>query len=255
MEVLAVPAFQDNYLWLLHDDARRAWVVDPGDPAPIEAALEAHGLTLSGVLITHHHFDHTGGALELAERHRCPIYGPVNSPFKGITDPLEDGSTLTLGSTRFTVLTVPGHTLDHIAYYSAEAGLLFCGDTLFAGGCGRMFEGTAPQMHGSLARLAALPGDTAVYCAHEYTLANLRFAKAVEPDNAALLARIKEAEALRAAGTPTVPTTIALERATNPFLRTEAPGVRQALAAQDEDLQTAEPSACFAALRSWKDRF
>ena len=255
MEVLAVPAFQDNYLWLLHDDERRAWVVDPGDPAPIEAALHARGLSLFGVLITHHHFDHTGGALQLAERYDCAIYGPANSPFEGITAPLEDGAVLALGSTPFTVLTVPGHTLDHIAYYSAEAGLLFCGDTLFAGGCGRMFEGTAPQMHGSLARLAALPEDTAVYCAHEYTLANLRFAKAVEPHNAALLARIDEAEALRAAGTPTVPTSIALERATNPFLRTEAPSVRQALAAQDASLEHAEPSACFAALRGWKDRF
>jgi hydroxyacylglutathione hydrolase len=152
-------------------------------------------------------------------------------------------------------LAVPGHTLDHIAYYSAEANLLFCGDTLFAGGCGRMFEGTAPQMHGSLARLASLPEDTAVYCAHEYTLANLRFAKAVEPDNTALLERIAKAEALRAAGTPTVPTSIALERATNPFLRTESPSVRQALAAQDASLEYAEPSVCFAALRGWKDRF
>ena len=255
MEVLAVPAFQDNYLWLLHDDERRAWVVDPGDPAPIEAALQARGLSLFGVLITHHHFDHTGGALQLAERYNCSIYGPANSPFEGITDPLEDGAVLALGSTPFTVLAVPGHTLDHIAYHSAEAGLLFCGDTLFAGGCGRMFEGTAPQMHRSLARLAALPGDTAVYCAHEYTLANLRFAKAVEPDNAALLARIDEAEALRAAGIPTVPTSIALERATNPFLRTEAPSIRQALAAQEASLEHAEPSACFAALRGWKDRF
>lgn len=255
MEVLAVPAFQDNYLWLLHDPARCAWIVDPGDAAPVEAALDAHHLTLAGVLITHHHFDHTGGALQLAAQHGCPIYGPANSPFEGITAPLVDGATLTLGTTGFTVLTVPGHTLDHIAYYSAEAGLLFCGDTLFAGGCGRMFEGTAPQMYESLARLAALPDATAVYCAHEYTLANLRFAKAVEPDNAALLGRIAEAEALRAAGTPTVPTTIALERATNPFLRTEAPAVRRALAAQDEALEAAEPSACFAALRSWKDRF
>lgn len=255
MEVLAVPAFQDNYLWVLQDGERHAWVVDPGDSAPVEAALDARGLTLEGVLITHHHFDHTGGALRLAERYGCPIYGPINSPFEGITNPLEDGATLTLGSTAFTVLAVPGHTLDHIAYYSADAELLFCGDTLFAGGCGRMFEGTAPQMHGSLARLAALPGSTAVYCAHEYTLANLRFAHAVEPDNAALLARIAEAEALRAAGTPTVPTSIALEQATNPFLRTEAPGVRRALATQEASLEHAEPSACFAALRSWKDRF
>ena len=255
MEVLAVPAFQDNYLWVLQDAERRAWVVDPGDPEPVEAALEERNLTLAGVMITHHHFDHTGGALQLAGRFTCPIYGPAGSPFEGITNPLEDGAILTLGNTAFTVLSVPGHTLDHIAYYSAEARLLFCGDTLFAGGCGRMFEGTAPEMYGSLARLAALPGDTRVYCAHEYTLGNLRFAKAVEPHNAALLARIAEAEALRAAGTPTVPSSIALERATNPFLRTEEPAVRQALAALDESLGTAEPSACFAALRSWKDRF
>ena len=255
MEVLAVPAFQDNYLWVLQDGKQRAWVVDPGDSAPVRGALEAKGLTLCGVLITHHHFDHTGGALQLADRYGCPIYGPAGSPFEGITNPLEDGATLTLGSTSFTVLAVPGHTLDHIAYYSTEANLLFCGDTLFAGGCGRMFEGTAPQMHGSLARLASLPEDTAVYCAHEYTLANLRFAKAVEPDNTALLERIAKAEALRAAGTPTVPTSIALERATNPFLRTESPSVRQALAAQDASLEYAEPSVCFAALRGWKDRF
>ena len=160
-----------------------------------------------------------------------PHLWPRRQPFEGITNPLEDGATLTLGSTPFTVLAVPGHTLDHIAYYSAEANLLFCGDTLFAGGCGRMFEGTAPQMHGSLARLASLPGDTAGTVLTNTRSQTCALPKAVEPDNIALLDRIAEAEALRAAGTPTVPSSIALERATNPFLRTESPSVRQFLGA------------------------
>jgi hydroxyacylglutathione hydrolase len=255
MKVLAVPAFQDNYLWVLHNTAGQAWVVDPGDAAPVEAALAAHNLSLEGILITHHHFDHTGGALQLAEGVR-PIYGPEHSPFEGITHPLEDGARIQLGEAAFEVLAVPGHTLDHIAYYNATEGLLFCGDTLFAGGCGRLFEGTAEQMHGSLQRLAALPDATEVYCAHEYTLANLRFAVAVEPENEALLARQQAAEALRARGEATVPSTIGLERATNPFLRAEAPAVHQALIAEAGPALLAAP-ACdrFGALRSWKDRF
>ncbi len=255
MKVLAVPAFQDNYLWVLHNAAGQAWVVDPGDAAPVEAALAAHGLSLEGVLITHHHFDHTGGALQLAGDER-PIYGPKNSPFEGITHPLEDGAQLDLGTSTFEVIAVPGHTLDHIAYYCSEESIVFCGDTLFAGGCGRMFEGTAEQMHGSLQRLAALPEATQVYCAHEYTLANLRFAVTVEPANEALLARQREAEALRERGEATVPSTLGLERATNPFLRTEAPAVQAALLAEmGPGLTEGSPSDRFGALRRWKDRF
>ena len=254
MNITPIPAFSDNYIWMMTRKGRAA-VVDPGDPAPVFKALDEQGLTLDTIIITHHHFDHTGGVAALKSATDCRVIGPDNPKITDINEVMSEGTQVTVLGYDFRVMEVPGHTLDHIAYYSAEARLLFCGDTLFAGGCGRMFEGTAPQMHSSLARLAALPGDTAVYCAHEYTLANLRFAKAVEPENAALLARIDEAEALRAAGTPTVPTSIALERATNPFLRTEAPSVRQALAAQDAALEHAEPSACFAALRGWKDRF
>ena len=254
-----VQAFSDNYIWLLEAGADAAFVVDPGDAAPVLAALAARGLQLGGILVTHHHADHVGGVAGLLRRcGEVPVYGPRGSPAGEITHPLEDGDRIDVLGRVAEVLAVPGHTLDHIAYFFAEshgaAPLLFCGDTLFAGGCGRVFEGNPRMMHASLARLAVLPAATRVYCAHEYTLSNLRFACAVEPRNAQLLRRRQEAEALRARGEPTVPSTIALELATNPFLRCGDTAVR-AVAAERCGMELAEQSEVFAGVRSWKDDY
>jgi hydroxyacylglutathione hydrolase len=256
LAVVAVPAFQDNYLWLVHDGTH-ACVVDPGDAAPVLAALDALKLSLRAILLTHHHADHVGGVPGLLARFPVPVYGPDNPTIAGISDVLGAGDRITLEAPALQaeVLAVPGHTLDHIAYYTP--GLLFCGDTLFAGGCGRLFEGTPAQMAASLARLAALPPETAVYCAHEYTLANLRFALACEPGNAALAARMLAEQAARARGEPTVPTTIARELATNPFLRCREPEIVATLLASGrlEQAQAHDPVAVFAALRQWKNTF
>lgn len=259
LELIPVPAFADNYLWLL---ARgdEAVVVDPGDAAPVEAALAERGVRLSAILVTHHHPDHVGGLAKLLDTRDIPVYGPQRErhTIKRLSRELVEGDHLELLGRRFAVMEVPGHTLGHIAYYSAasagEAPLLLCGDTLFSGGCGRLFEGTPEQMHGSLSRLAALPDDTQVVCTHEYTLSNLAFALAVEPGNAALrdyLARVRE---LRAAGTPSLPSSIALERRINPFLRASEPGVREA-ARRQIGQEPANAVATFAALRAWKDHF
>jgi hydroxyacylglutathione hydrolase len=258
VEVLAVPAFRDNYLWLIHQ-GRHAVVVDPGDAGPIEAALLRHQLTLDAIVLTHHHQDHTGGVAELVRtRHQLPVYGPRRESIAHVNQLLDEGDQLDFENIELhlEVIDVPGHTRGHIAYFSqnGKQPLLFCGDTLFAGGCGRLFEGTPQQMHSSLSKLAALPDQTLVYCAHEYTLSNLRFALAVEPHNAALIARIETAQVLRQNGQATVPSTILLEQQTNPFLRTELPTVRHAA-------DTVEPGAgtsalaSFAAIRAWKDRF
>lgn len=256
LTVVAVPAFQDNYLWLVHD-GKNALIVDPGDAAPVEAALGRLGLSLRAILLTHHHADHVGGVTALLARHPVPVYGPDNPTIAGISHVLRAGDRLMVEEPRLEarVLGVPGHTLDHIAYYGD--GLLFCGDTLFAGGCGRLFEGTPAQMAASLAQLAALPPQTRVYCAHEYTLANLRFALAAEPGNAALAERMEAEQAARDRGEPTVPTTIARELATNPFLRTREPAIVATLldSSRLEPAQARDPVAVFAALREWKNTF
>lgn len=266
LTVVAVPAFKDNYLWLACR-GRDAIVVDPGDAAPIERALAQRGLTLRAILLTHHHPDHVGGVQALLEARRengpgAPfvVYGPATEPIAGVTHRLREGDRIAIEAPRiaFDVLDVPGHTSGHIAYVSVDGDacppILFCGDTLFAAGCGRLFEGTPAQMHASLSKLAALPPETRVYCAHEYTQNNLRFAQAVEPRSAALAARVSDAAALRARGEPTVPSTIALERATNPFLRVAEATVREA--AEHRSTGAADsPVATFAALRSWKDVF
>jgi hydroxyacylglutathione hydrolase len=253
LNVLAVPAFNDNYLWLIHD-GHHAVVVDPGDATPILAALKTHHLSLIAILLTHHHADHVGGVATLLRHFNVPVYGPRNEAISGITDPVAENDTVIIPdlAINLRVLNVPGHTLGHIAYYSVEQQWLFCGDTLFAGGCGRVFEGTPSQMAASLAKLAALPDTTQVYCAHEYTLANLRFAKEVEPKNQALLARIKEEQEKRDQNQPTVPSTIGLEKLTNPFLRCQETGVVARVVA--EGLVTAtDPVSVFAALRGWKN--
>lgn len=251
LNISPIPAFNDNYIWLI-EDSGSAWVVDPGDPAPVLDALKQKQLTLTGILITHHHFDHTGGIASLREHYPAArVYGPDNPQIDGITHKVAQGQQVTIADHPFEVVAVPGHTLDHIAYVGEN--VLFCGDTLFAGGCGRMFEGTAAVMQSSLAKLARLPDDTRVYCAHEYTLANLTFAKAVEPDNNALIKRIARAQTLRDAGEPTVPSTIAIERQTNPFLRWDVKGVRDA--ANKQRQHDGSPAEVFAVLRQWKDEF
>lgn len=253
LTVTPVPAFSDNYLWLLHND-RSAVVVDPGDAAPVEAALARLGLALVGILVTHHHGDHIGGLQALLKRHGVPVHGPAGESIAGVSAMHREGDEVLIPGLDacFHVLDVPGHTRGHIAYVGH--GLLFCGDTLFACGCGRLFEGTPQQMTASLAKLAALPGDTKVYCAHEYTLANIRFAEAVEPDNAALIARKAIEQAKRNRNEPTVPSTIASEIATNPFLRWDSPAVK-ASAERHAGHALNEPAAIFASLREWKNNF
>tara|TARA_R110002110_G_scaffold14698_1_gene67646 strand:- start:72226 stop:73002 length:777 start_codon:yes stop_codon:yes gene_type:complete len=252
-----IPAFNDNYIWLLYDEAtRHAFVVDPGDAAPVIERLDALQLELEGILITHHHFDHVGGLADLGERYKPTVFGPDNPAISGITDVVQAGESITVLGAPFEVMAVPGHTLDHIAYYSAgETPILFCGDTLFAGGCGRLFEGTPPMMLQSLQSLADLPGNTQVYCAHEYTLANLAFARAVEPDNFALQERIERAQRTRQRNEPTVPSDIALERATNPFLRCAQPDLHNALRTQGKITDEQSEVSVFTAVRSWKDNF
>lgn len=253
--VLAVPAFNDNYLWLIHD-GHSAAVVDPGDAEPILAALARLRLKLTAILLTHHHSDHVGGVTQLLQHFAVPVYGPKNEHIAAVSQTLTEGDDLTVPALglQLSALEVPGHTRGHIAYLAPQQGWLFCGDTLFAGGCGRLFEGTPVQMRTSLAKLAALPDATQVYCAHEYTLANLRFALEVEPENAALAARFEREQAKRAQGLATVPSTIGLEKATNPFLRDHIPAIAARLRACGR-LQENTPAAAFAALRAWKNTF
>jgi hydroxyacylglutathione hydrolase len=256
LDVTPVGAFSDNYIWLIHGiaDDRRVAVVDPGDATPVLRALSAGGLELGALVITHHHGDHTGGIPELLARGPVPVYGPAGERIPGRTHALRDGDVVEIDGLglRFEVIDVPGHTAGHIAYYGH--GALFCGDTLFSGGCGRLFEGTPAQMTASLDRLAALPADTHVYCAHEYTLSNLRFAGAVEPGNADLAAYTARADALRAEGRPTLPSTVGLERAVNPFLRCDEPEVVRAAEAHS-GRTLGDRVEVFATVRQWKDGF
>lgn len=251
-EVIRIPAFKDNYIWLLRQGTQTV-VVDPGDARPVLALLDREGWSLTAILVTHHHADHQGGISSLLARYSVPVFGPANESIHGLDRPLRGGETAHLESLDLTlqVIAVPGHTLGHLAYYGA--GCLFCGDTLFGGGCGRLFEGSAEQMADSLARLTALPDDTAVYCAHEYTEANLRFALAVEPGNRQLQRRVDEVAVTRAKGLSTIPSTIAVEKATNPFLRCASPEV--ASSARQRQPTADDEVAVFAVLREWKNHF
>lgn len=251
--IAPIPAFNDNYIWHLQQGAEH-WVVDPGDAQPVVSALGDANLT--GILITHHHYDHTGGIESLVQRYQCPVLGPNSIP--GVTDPLVDGDHFELLGGHARVLAVPGHTLDHIAIVLEHEGKkhLFCGDTLFAAGCGRLFEGSPGQMYRSLQSLASLPADTQVYCAHEYTISNLQFALAAEPDNGDIAARLEHARRLRDQNRPTLPSTIAEELATNPFLRCESPAIQQQAAQHDAgNNNNHKPVEIFATLRHWKDNF
>ena len=253
LKLHAIPAFEDNYIWTLADADGRAVIVDPGDAAPVFDAI-AKGLRPVAILLTHHHPDHIGGAEHLLQRYPVPCYAPTDPRIGCATHRVGDGYSFVIPQLdlQFDTIEVHGHTSSHVAF--ASHGIVFCGDTLFSLGCGRMFEGTPEQMLASLDRLAALPGATKVCCGHEYTLSNGAFASVIEPDNAALRERLREASAARAIGQPSVPSTIDSEVACNPFLRVDAPAVRAAVerhlgAPCIDRVQT------FAALRRWKDEF
>ena len=254
-----IPAFTDNYIWAVSEtDSRQVCVVDPGDAQPVIEYLESNALQLSAILITHHHPDHTGGIQELTSRYSCRVVGPSSSGIKGISEFVSEDDSVTLFGQSFSVIEVPGHTLDHIAYYCEDDDqvdpILFCGDTLFAAGCGRLFEGTPEMMHESLGKLSTLPANTRVYCTHEYTMANLQFAIAADAENGALTERIELEKAKRAAKQPTLPSSIELELATNPFLRCKEPNLQESTRAKSGRISSNEVEV-FAALRAWKDSF
>lgn len=246
-----LPAFADNYIFCFRAGTSGVFVVDPGDASPVRHYLQRSGLEPAAIFVTHHHADHVGGVRELSDHYAIPVYGPRQRT-PGLTHALSPGRQLIEGIP-MEVIAVPGHTLDHVAYLVEDA--LFCGDTLFSAGCGRLFEGTPAQMHDSLARLSSLPDNTRIYCAHEYTLSNLRFARQVEPDNPALRARMQEVEILRKAGRPSIPSRMDIEQASNPFLRTQMKAVQDAAQAFDPLCNTTDPVSVFAALRRWKDQF
>lgn len=255
LKALAVHAFEDNYIWLIRNETSQyTAIVDPGDAEPVMEALDTLQLTPTAILVTHHHFDHTGGIEDLRRRYDLRVLGPAHESIAGLTTRLEEGDRARLPElhAEFTVIDVPGHTRGHIAFHGHD--MLFCGDTLFSVGCGRLFEGTAAQMYDSLEKLRALDDGTQIYCAHEYTLANIRFAKVVEPNNTHLLAREAEAQARRRDGDPTVPSSLGLEKHTNPFLRSHIPNV--IAAAENFAGQRLSGGAdVFAAVRKWKDAF
>jgi len=255
LEISPIPAFSDNYIWLLQQKGRGyAAVVDPGDAAPVIQRLQRDGLTLEAILVTHKHGDHVGGVRELKRVWpEASVFGPAGEPVPVIDRSLSEGDRVELEGVgaAFKVLDVPGHTEGHIAYLGEE--ILFCGDTLFAAGCGRVFSGTHEQLHDSLQRIAALAPSTQLYCAHEYTLDNLGFAAWVEPESEAIALRIKETERMRARGLPTVPSLLELELLTNPFLRSSEPAVIAA-AERFAGTRLLSSTAVFTAIRSWKDR-
>lgn len=252
LNITAIPALQHNYIWAIHD-GHRALLIDPGEAAPALAFLEAHKLQLDAILCTHRHHDHIDGIAGLRGVYNVPVHGRSHPRNPHITNDLREGDQLRLEvlDIQFDIIEIPGHLDDHIAFIAPHT--LFCGDVLFGAGCGKNFEGTLAQLQHSLQRLAALPDDTNVYCAHEYTAYNLPFALACEPDNPAIQRRIAETRALRTAGCPTVPFTIALEKATNPYLRCNSPELVQTL--RSRGLTDSGEFAVFSALREWRERF
>jgi hydroxyacylglutathione hydrolase len=271
MTLIPLPAFNDNYIWMLHN-GHDAWVVDPGDPQPVAHALKTEGLQLKGILITHHHSDHIGGVDALRNTTGAQVFGPARETMPEPLKRLQAKDTVQVLGLTFLVLDVPGHTAGHIAYFCNSpcpttgsrqapgatdmlhsAPLLFCGDTLFSGGCGRLFEGTPAQMLASLDQLSALPPSTQVCCTHEYTLDNLKFARTIEPENQALRAYQSQCQALRAQGLPTLPSSVALELEVNPFLRSRVPTVISAT--EQHDAPGVAQNGVFATLRQWKNEY
>lgn len=258
LDLTPIPAFTDNYIWAISDGSS-CWIVDPGQAAPVEQWLAQRKLPLRGILITHHHADHIGGLDELIKaRPDLPIYGPQTPKVPQVTHPVRAGNAVEIGPWSLEVMEVPAHTLDHIAFYlpadDQQPGALFCGDTLFAAGCGRLFEGSAAQLHRALAQFKTLPLSTLICCAHEYTLANLVFAAAVEPDNAAIAERRTQEQCKRAAGLPTLPATLAQELATNPFMRTHEASVQRS-AGNHAASRLNDETEVMAEIRRWKDNF
>ncbi len=254
MNIEPIKAFTDNYIWAIVNKANKSlWIVDPGDAKPVIDYIAKHNLNLCGILITHHHEDHCGGVAELQAKYSVPVYGPKHSNILA-THVVTDKQTIVLPECNlsFEVRWIPGHTLEHIAYYCATEQLLFCGDTLFSAGCGRVFEGTMQQMVESLQILASLPDETRIYCAHEYTLKNLEFAKYLEPKNEAITRQVAFVQCLQ--GKPSVPTTLALEKKINPFLRTDVGTVITAAQSQI-GTSLSEGVQVFSAIREWKNRF
>lgn len=256
LRIIPIPAFEDNYLWLIVQE-NIATIVDPGDAEPVIRYLETHQLQLDSILITHHHHDHIDGVQKLVERYPATVYAPSKGHYPFKHKPVSDHDAIMLHNSHLAlqVIEVPGHTLDHVAYYAKEhpaESHLFCGDTLFAAGCGRLFEGTAEQMYASLQILAQLPPTTHIYCAHEYTLRNLAFAAQIEPDNLAILNRIAICESLRHHLQPTLPSNIALELETNPFLRCQIPSVIKSAGLEGDNIS---PADVFKAIRNQRNYF
>ena len=253
LRITPIPAFKDNYIWLIENtDNACCAVVDPGDASPVLDALSERKLQCVAIIATHHHWDHTGGIAELLTHVDVPVYGPAHDGIMEVSVPLSEGDQFAIDelNLRFNVLDIPAHTRGHIAVYTSD--FVFTGDTLFLAGCGRIFEGDATQMFHALQKILTLPEDTLVYCGHEYTSANLRFAETVEPDNFNLQQRIADTDKLRTRALPTVPSTIKLELQTNPFLRCHLPSVQEKVE-QYCSHRLADNVAVFAALRRWKD--
>lgn len=256
LEISAIPIYSDNYVWVLWQNST-AWVVDPGDAAPVIAALTARSLTLEGILITHHHWDHITGVAPLLNYYghqTIPVIGPAHPSFQLVTQSVHEGDSIAIFDSQIQVLAIPGHTLDHLGYYLQEEQALLCGDTLFSGGCGRLFDGSMEQLYNSLMRLKTLPATTEVYCTHEYTLANLAFAVEVEPNNERLTQYRLHCQQLRAQGKTTLPSNLGLECQINPFLRSHLGSVQETVKKRAAGLLTDEFSY-FRALREWKNRY